>query len=175
MASIVIISAKKSKEQLQRESKESNDINARFKALTPAGRKQAQQLAAARKAIIENIRKVDTALFKYEKYRGLFALGYTAFLILLPQTVFAATANGGIALIKLMQQASFWVGIGVVIWGIVEAQLDLPGWKSRILKGVLGYIAILVVPLLFVSLRDNLQIDMWQQLNQTPAPAAGAQ
>jgi hypothetical protein len=49
--------------------------------------------------------------------------------------------------------------MGVTIWGIVEAQLDFPGWKGRILKGVLGYAAILIIPLVFLELRSALQVN----------------
>lgn len=82
-----------------------------------------------------------------------------------PVKVFAADgATGGISLIKLMQQASFWIGLGVSIWGVVEAQLDYPGWKGRVMKGVLGYVAILLLPLIFIELRDNLQVDVWNKM-----------
>lgn len=121
-----------------------------------------------REAAAAYVSKIDLSLLRIEKYRKLIALGYTAFLVCMPVQAFAAGSGttGGIAILKLMQQASFWVGIGVVIWGIVEAQLDLPGWKSRIMKGILGYIAILLVPLLFITLRDNLQVDVWTQIGK---------
>ncbi len=113
------------------------------------------------------VSKIDITLLGISKYRKLIAIGYVAFLTLLPAPAFAASRpGGGIAILKLMQQASFWIGLGVVIWGIAEAQLDLPGWKSRILKGIIGYIAILLVPMLFITLRDSLQIDVWDQLNK---------
>lgn len=67
--------------------------------------------------------------------------------------------SGGIRLIQLLQKASFWVGMGVTIWGIVEAQLDFPGWKGRVLKGVLGYVAILLIPLVFFELKNALELD----------------
>lgn len=106
---------------------------------------------------------VLTHFYKHKK------LYVTAYLIALntaiPGTALAASkAAGGIRLIKLMQAASFWIGLGVSIWGIVEAQLDYPGWKGRVLKGVLGYIAILLLPLIFIELRDSLQVDVWNQL-----------
>lgn len=121
-----------------------------------------------RKAAATYVSKINMDLLKIASYRKLIALGYTAFLVCIPVQVFAkgSGTTGGIAILKLMQQASFWVGIGVVIWGIVEAQLDLPGWKSRIMKGIIGYIAILLVPLLFVTLRDNLQVDVWTQIGK---------
>jgi hypothetical protein len=133
----------------------------------PQTRKEAQH-TVLQKAISRSFSKVNISLLSCRKYRFLLALAYAAALQLLPGTqVFAATgkADGGVAIIKLMQMASFWVGIGVVVWGIVEAQLDLPGWKGRITKGIIGYIAILLVPILFLTLRDNLQVDVWQQLD----------
>ena len=74
-------------------------------------------------------------------------------------------AMGGRNIIILLQKASFWVGMGITIWGIVEAMLDFPGWKGRITKGILGYIGILLVPLVFVELQNSLQVDVWQQID----------
>lgn len=86
---------------------------------------------------------------------------------LMPGNALAAgTMSGGKNIILLLQKASFWVGMGITIWGIVEAQLDFPGWKGRILKGVLGYIGILLVPLVFLELQASLQVDVWNQIDQ---------
>lgn len=74
--------------------------------------------------------------------------------------------DGGKSLILLLQQASFWVGMGITIWGIVEAQLDFPGWRGRIAKGILGYIGILLVPLVFMELQNSLQVDVWTKIDK---------
>lgn len=96
-------------------------------------------------------------------------LGYGIYISLLSaDPVLAASSKGlggGQSLIMLMQKASFWIGLGVVIWGIIEAMLDYPGWKGRVTKGLLGYIGILVAPLVFLELRNNLQVDVWNQIN----------
>lgn len=100
-------------------------------------------------------------LSKYWKYI------YVVYLVAILSTqVLAAgsTLGGGGRLILLLQKASFWVGLGVTIWGIVEMQLDYPGWKSRVMKGVLGYIAILLLPLIFLELRNALQVDVWDTI-----------
>lgn len=111
-------------------------------------------------------------------YRAYLVAGYTILMVVQPGTALAAggNVNGGIRLILLMQKASFWVGMGVTIWGIVEAQLDYPGWKGRVLKGVLGYIGILLVPLVFLELQNSLQVDVWNQLqgSTTPGPTPQA-
>ena len=104
-------------------------------------------------------------------YRTYLAAGYTILMVIQPSTALAAgNMNGGIRLILLMQKASFWVGMGVTIWGIVEAQLDYPGWKGRVLKGLLGYIGILLVPLVFLVLQNSLQVDVWNQLQGATTP-----
>jgi len=110
-------------------------------------------------------------------YRAYLTAGYTILMLIHPVTSLAAggNLNGGIRLILLMQKASFWVGMGVTIWGIVEAQLDYPGWKGRVLKGVLGYIGILLVPLVFLELQNSLQVDVWNQLQGSTAPGAAPQ
>lgn len=102
---------------------------------------------------------VETAYLYLRPYRILVALAYALFLTCLPGTALAASAAGGLRLLKLAQQASFYIGIIVAIWGIVEMQLDLPGWKGRIAKAVVGYVLILLIPTVFVSLREALEID----------------
>lgn len=89
--------------------------------------------------------------------------------LLAPNGAFAAGMEGGKHLILLLQKASFWVGMGITIWGIVEAQLDFPGWKGRIAKGILGYIGILLVPLVFLELQESLQINVWDQIENAPS------
>lgn len=87
-------------------------------------------------------------------------------MLLEPSGAFATATgiSGGRNIIILLQKASFWVGMGITIWGIVEAQLDFPGWKGRILKGILGYIGILLVPLIFLELQRSLQVDVWDNI-----------
>lgn len=89
-----------------------------------------------------------------------------AALTLFPDQAEAAksASSGGMRLIKLMQKATFWLGLGVSIWGIVEMQLDLPNWTGRILKGVLGYVCILLLPLVFLELEGSLAVDVWEQI-----------
>lgn len=86
--------------------------------------------------------------------------------VVLPGTAEAASGGGGMRLIKLMQKATFWLGLAVSIWGIVEMQLDLPGWTGRIMKGVLGYVAILLIPLVFLELEGTLAVDVWEQIEK---------
>jgi len=163
---IIVMNCSKSMAQKKREAQEHRELKAKLVSWTPAGRKREEQFAMLREIVNSSFAQIDICLLKYRKYRMIIALGYAAFLLFLPGVpVFAAAgADGGVAILKLMQMASFWVGIAVVVWGIVEAQLDLPGWKGRIFKGIGGYIAILLVPMLFITLRENLQIDVWQQL-----------
>ena len=101
-------------------------------------------------------------------YRSYLTFGYVVVMVLHPTNVLAAGGlNGGMKLIILLQKASFWGGMGVTIWGLIEMQLDYPGWKSRVFKGVLGYIGILVVPLVFLELQNSLQVDVWNQIQNT--------
>lgn len=102
-----------------------------------------------------------------ERYNTIYSALFVAVtVILMPDQAEAAKqgANGGMRLIKLMQKATFWLGLAVSIWGIVEMQLDLPGWTGRIMKGILGYIAILLIPLIFLELENSLAVDVWDQI-----------
>jgi hypothetical protein len=104
--------------------------------------------------------KVDAALFHLKPYRAYLALGYAVALVILPAApVLAASAAGGLKLLQLFQKASFWVGLGITIWGVIEMQLDLPGWKGRIFKGFVGYVLVLILPLIFLSIQDALLLD----------------
>jgi hypothetical protein len=102
------------------------------------------------------------------------AVAYFLAVITLPEASQAASGlGGGSRLIMLMQKAAFWLGMAVSIWGIVEAQLDFPGWRGRILKGVLGYIGVLLVPLVFLELDNSLRVDVWQQIDGGTTSATG--
>ncbi|WP_332629181.1 hypothetical protein [Halalkalibacter flavus] len=98
---------------------------------------------------------------KKEIYR---TMVYALAVLTMPYTM---GMSGGMNIIILLQKASFWVGLGITIWGIVEMQLDFPGWRGRILKGVLGYIGILLIPLVFIELQNSLQVDVWEQINNS--------
>lgn len=120
----------------------------------------------------EEVRKIEQFLGHLKRNKkAYFTVAYTLALVLLPGNALAAgSMSGGKNIILLLQKASFWVGMGITIWGIVEAQLDFPGWKGRILKGVLGYIGILLVPLVFLELQASLQVDVWEQINGRTQP-----
>jgi hypothetical protein len=96
--------------------------------------------------------------------RAYTSMAYALAVLTMPGNVFAAGMSGGMSIIVLLQKASFWVGMGITIWGIVEMQLDFPGWRGRILKGVLGYIGILLIPLVFLELQNSLQVDVWNEI-----------
>jgi hypothetical protein len=113
-------------------------------------------------------------LLKIEKFlghlkrnkRAYMTMAYSLALLLMPHGALAAGGmSSGMNLIVLLQKASFWIGMGITIWGIVEMMLDAPGWKGRIMKGILGYIFILIVPLIFLELDRGLRADVWDQIN----------
>jgi hypothetical protein len=99
--------------------------------------------------------------------RAYITMAYTLALWTLPGgPAFAAgaQAGGGMNLILLLQKASFWVGMGVTIWGLIEMGLDAPGWRGRVFKGIAMYVGVLLVPLVFLELQDSLQVDVWNRI-----------
>lgn len=115
---------------------------------------------------LETKRYAEAIINHIEKHKYKYSIAtLTLSTVMFPITGLAASDTsdiGGKGLIVLLQKASFWLGMGVTIWGIVEAMLDYPGWKGRIAKGVLGYIAILLIPLLFFQLQEHLMSDVWK-------------
>jgi hypothetical protein len=108
--------------------------------------------------------------------RAYMATAYALALITLPGgPAFAAGSglSGGMNLILLLQKASFWVGMGVTIWGLIEMGLDAPGWRGRVLKGVFMYIGVLLVPLVFLELQNSLQVDVWEQIKSGAQKVGG--
>lgn len=99
--------------------------------------------------------------------RAYVTLAYSLAVLFMPGNVFAAgSMSGGMNLILLLQKASFWIGMGVTMWGLIEMALDYPGWRGRVFKGVLMYIGVLLVPLVFLELQNSLQVDVWNHINQ---------
>lgn len=101
------------------------------------------------------LQMADRALAAFDKPMWRLMVTAVAWLTM-PTAAFAATTGtGGWALIHLLQQGAFWVGMAVSIWGVYEWQVGGPGWKERIIKGVGGYLLILVLPLIFTVLRSS--------------------
>lgn len=112
-------------------------------------------------------KKIDDFLGHLKRNKKAYmGMAYVLALMTLPTSAFAAGVglNGGMNLILLLQKASFWVGMGVTIWGFIEMGLDAPGWRGRVLKGVILYVGVLLVPLVFLELQNNLQVDVWNQI-----------
>lgn len=106
--------------------------------------------------------------------RAYMATTYGLAVLLMPGNAFAAAGMaGGMNLILLLQKASFWIGMGVTMWGLIEMGLEAPGWRGRILKGVFLYIGVLLVPLVFLELQNSLQVDVWNQIQNGSKPVGG--
>lgn len=116
---------------------------------------------------VKTPRALDRAIGHLRRNKRAYAMVvYCMAVMMLPGSAEAAGGmGGGKSLIMLFQQGCFWVGMGLTIWGIIEAQVGWPNWQWRILKGVGGYIGVLLVPLLFLELRDTLQVDVWNQID----------
>jgi len=93
---------------------------------------------------------------KFKKFNSfLLAIYYT----LLPYTVQASAGlDGASRLIDKLQSAALWFGLALGIWGIYEWMMGSPGGLDRFKRAVLGYVAILLMPLLFFELRDSFSI-----------------
>jgi hypothetical protein len=116
--------------------------------------------------------RIEKFLGHLKKHKRAYtATAYALAVILMPGNAFAAAGmSGGMNLILLLQKASFWIGMGVTMWGLIEMGLEAPGWRGRILKGVFLYIGVLLVPLIFLELQNSLQVDVWDQIrNQSNA------
>lgn len=114
---------------------------------------------------------IEKAVTRLKRHRKLYSATVMAGAFLLHATdAFAAETgiSGGMNIIKLMQQGAFWVGMGVTIWGLIEMGLDAPNWRGRVFKGVLLYVGVLLVPLIFLELKGALQVDVWNQMENTP-------
>lgn len=123
-------------------------------------------------------RKIDKFLGHLKRNKKAYTtMAYSLALLTLPGgPAAAATAggmSGGMNLILLLQKASFWVGMGVTIWGLIEMGLDAPGWRGRVLKGVCMYIGVLLVPLVFLELQSSLQVDVWNQIKNATMKVGG--
>ena len=71
--------------------------------------------------------------------------------------------SGGYRIIQLAQDGAFWIGIIMVIYGLTEAMMGYPNWKKRLFTVVMSYIAILVVPIVFLEIKNSLQPEMRRQ------------
>jgi len=102
------------------------------------------------------LRTTDWALEKLDE--PMWRAAVTALAILTaPHIAWAASSAGGWKIIHMLQAGAFWIGLAVSIWGVYEWQIGGPGWKDRIMKGFLGYVLIMLLPMLFISVKEAMQ------------------
>lgn len=115
-------------------------------------------------------RQFDRVLTHIAQHQKAYAsMVYFTAVLLMPKSALAAGAqsgSGGLRLLFMMQRGAFWLGMAVTVWGIIEAQLDTPGWKARILKGVLGYVGVLLTPLVFIEIRHSMEMNEQEMMQR---------
>jgi hypothetical protein len=60
------------------------------------------------------------------------------------------------SIIQLLQQFSYYVGLGYALWGTIEYTMDNPAGGSKVKRAVTGYIGIYVLPVIFKAIRNAL-------------------
>ena len=60
------------------------------------------------------------------------------------------------AIIQLLQQFSYYVGLSYAIWGTIEYSMDNPAGGSKVKRAITGYIGIYVLPVIFKAIRNAL-------------------
>ena len=59
-------------------------------------------------------------------------------------------------IIQLLQQFSYYVGLGYGLWGVIEYTMDNPAGGNKVKRAITGYIGIYVLPVIFKAIRNAL-------------------
>lgn len=60
------------------------------------------------------------------------------------------------SIIQLLQQFSYYVGLGYGLWGLVEYTCDNPAGGTKVKRAIVGYVGIYVLPVIFKAIRNAL-------------------
>lgn len=60
------------------------------------------------------------------------------------------------SIIQLLQQFSYYVGLGYGLWGVIEYTMDNPAGGNKVKRAITGYIGIYVLPVIFKAIRNAL-------------------
>lgn len=77
-------------------------------------------------------------------------------LILSSGALITGDFSGLESIIQLLQQFSYYVGLGYGLWGVVEYTCDNPAGGTKVKRAIVGYVGIYVLPVIFKAIRNAL-------------------
>lgn len=77
-------------------------------------------------------------------------------LIMASGTLVTGDFSGLETIIQLLQQFSYYVGLGYGLWGVIEYTMDNPAGGNKVKRAITGYIGIYVLPVIFKAIRNAL-------------------
>ena len=88
----------------------------------------------------KNIRKVNTTIN-----------------ILMAGTAIASGDLSGLEdIIKLLQEFSYYIGMGYCLWGCIEYSMDVPSGTTKMKRAITGFIGVYVIPIIFKAIKKAL-------------------
>ena len=79
------------------------------------------------------------------------------FNILMAGTALASGDLSGLEdIIKLLQDFSYYIGMGYCLWGCIEYSMDVPSGTTKMKRAITGFIGVYIIPIIFKAIKKAL-------------------
>ena len=77
--------------------------------------------------------------------------------ILMAGTALASGDLSGLEdIIKLLQDFSYYIGMGYCLWGCIEYSMDNPSGTTKMKRAITGFIGVYIIPIVFKAIKRAL-------------------
>ena len=59
-------------------------------------------------------------------------------------------------IIKLLQEFSYYIGMGYCLWGCIEYSMDNPSGTTKMKRAITGFIGVYIIPIVFKAIKRAL-------------------
>ena len=59
-------------------------------------------------------------------------------------------------IIKLLQEFSYYIGMGYCLWGCIEYSMDVPSGATKMKRAITGFIGVYIIPIIFKAIKNAL-------------------
>ena len=95
-------------------------------------------------------------LYSYNFDKKLKKINTTINIIMASGALASGDLSGLDSIIKLLQEFSYYIGMGYCLWGCIEYSMDIPSGATKMKRAITGFIGVYIIPIIFKAIKNAL-------------------
>ena len=95
-------------------------------------------------------------LYSYSVNKKLNKINTTINIIMAGGALASGDLSGLEDIIKLLQEFSYYIGMGYCLWGCIEYSMDIPSGATKMKRAITGFIGVYIIPIIFKAIKNAL-------------------